>query len=40
MRKLVSGIFVEFRETTTAEHTAALESALAKTGLRHQDKIG
>lgn len=39
MRKLVSGIFVEFRETTTEAHTAALDAALQKTGLRHQDKI-
>lgn len=40
MRKLVSGIFVEFVETTTEEHTAPLDEALALTGLRHQDRIG
>jgi phosphonate transport system substrate-binding protein len=40
MRKLVSGIFVEFQSTTTAEHTAALDAALEKTGLRHQDRLG
>ena len=40
MRKLVSGIFVEFAETTTDQHTAALDAALAKTGLRHQDRLG
>jgi hypothetical protein len=40
MRKLVSGIFVEFVETTTEEHTAPLDEALAITGLRHQDRIG
>lgn len=40
MRKLVSGIFVEFKETTTDAHTAALDDALAKTGFRHQDKLG
>lgn len=40
MRKLVSGIFVEFQRTTTEAHTAALDAALDKTGLRHQDRLG
>lgn len=39
MRKLVSGIFVEFQETTTAEHAAGLEVALRTTGLRMQEKL-
>ena len=34
MRSLVSGIFVEFRPTTTAEHVEGLSEALALTGLR------
>lgn len=39
MRKLVSGIFVSFEETTTQEHVAGLSSALTTTGLRFQDKL-
>lgn len=39
MRQLVSGIFVEFKETTTEEHVAGLTGALASTGLRFQDKL-
>jgi phosphonate transport system substrate-binding protein len=39
MRSLVSGIFVEFRETTTAEHVAGLSDALGKTGLRLTEKV-
>ena len=39
MRKLVSGIFVEFKETTTAEHTAGLAGALTATGLKFGDKL-
>ncbi len=40
MRKLVSGIFVEFELTTTEKHAAALEGALAIAGLRFQEKLG
>ena len=39
MRKLVSGIFVEFKETTTAEHTAGLAGAISATGLKFGDKL-
>lgn len=39
MRKLVSGIFVEFKETTTAEHAAGLATALSLTGLKFGDKL-
>lgn len=39
MRSLVSGIFVEFEETTTAEHIAGLSDALAQTGLKFQEKL-
>ncbi|HVL47896.1 MAG TPA: phosphate/phosphite/phosphonate ABC transporter substrate-binding protein [Candidatus Thermoplasmatota archaeon] len=40
MRKLVSGIFVEFVETTTEQHTAPLGAALGRVGFRLQEKIG
>lgn len=39
MRKLVSGIFVEFKETTTAEHVAGLSGALSLTGLKFGEKL-
>ena len=39
MRKLVSGIFVEFAQTSTEEHIAGLSGALATTGLKFQDKL-
>ena len=39
MRKLVSGIFVEFKETTTAEHAAGLTGALTLTGLKFGEKL-
>lgn len=39
MRKLVSGIFVEFQETTTEQHIAGLTGALTTTGLKFQDKL-
>lgn len=39
MRKLVSGIFVEFMPTTTEEHIAGLTSALRVTGIRFSDKL-
>ena len=39
MRKLVSGIFVEFKETTTAQHTAGLAGAISATGLKFGDKL-
>ena len=39
MRKLVSGIFVEFKATTTAEHTAGLAGAITATGLKFGDKL-
>ncbi len=39
MRKLVSGIFVEFQETTTREHTKALSEALRITNLPFADKL-
>ena len=39
MRKLVSGIFVEFTETTTERHIAGLTGALTTTGLKFQDKL-
>lgn len=39
MRKLVSGIFVEFAATTTEEHIAGLSGALATTGLKFQEKV-
>ena len=39
MRKLVSGIFVEFAATTTEEHIAGLSGALGATGLRFQEKL-
>lgn len=38
MRSLVSGIFVEFKPTTTEEHIAGLSGALAKTGLKLTEK--
>jgi len=39
MRKLVSGIFVEFKATTTAEHTAGLAGAISSTGLKFGDRL-
>lgn len=39
MRSLVSAIFVEFVETTTANHTGPLDDALGKLGLRFTDKL-
>lgn len=39
MRSLVSGLFVEFEETTTEEHVAGLTNALATTGLKFQEKL-
>lgn len=39
MRKFVSGIFVEFAKTTTAEHVAGLTSALDVTGIKFSDKL-
>lgn len=39
MRKLVSGIFVEFAETTTAEHVAPLQEALRVTGIRFGETL-
>lgn len=39
MRSLVSGIFVEFTATNTAQHTAPLAAALTKTGLSFQEKV-
>lgn len=39
MRKLVSGIFVEFAPTTTEDHVAGLTSALQVTGIRFSDKL-
>lgn len=40
MRKLVSGIFVEFQETTTQQHVAGLTSALQMTGIKFSEKLG
>lgn len=40
MRKLVSGIFVEFKKTTTGEHLAGLGSAINATGFKFVEKIG
>lgn len=40
MRSLVSAIFVEYVETTTANHTAALQTALDTTGLKFQERLG
>ena len=40
MRKLVSGIFVEFKETTTEEHVAGLAGALNATGIKFNEKLG
>jgi phosphonate transport system substrate-binding protein len=39
MRKLVSAIFVEFRETTTATHVAPLQEALTATGLKLSERL-
>ncbi|HVM45284.1 MAG TPA: phosphate/phosphite/phosphonate ABC transporter substrate-binding protein [Candidatus Thermoplasmatota archaeon] len=39
MRKFVSGIFVEFEPTTTADFVAGLTSALQVTGIRFSDKL-
>lgn len=40
MRKLVSGIFVEFQPTTTDEHVAGFSSALEATGVKFSEKLG
>lgn len=40
MRSLVSAIFVEYVETTTANHTAALQAALETTGMKFQERLG
>ncbi|HLE96604.1 MAG TPA: phosphate/phosphite/phosphonate ABC transporter substrate-binding protein [Candidatus Thermoplasmatota archaeon] len=40
MRDLVSGLFVEFEETTTEEHTGPLAEALGLVGFRFSEKIG
>lgn len=40
MRKLVSGIFVEFVPTTTDEHVAGFTTALDQTGIKMADKLG
>ena len=40
MRKLVSGIFVEFAQTSTEEHVAGLSGALDLTGIRFNEKLG
>ena len=39
MRKLVSGIFVEFVPTTTEAHVGALQEALDLTGIGFQEKL-
>ncbi|MEM3206495.1 MAG: phosphate/phosphite/phosphonate ABC transporter substrate-binding protein [Halobacteria archaeon] len=39
MRKLVSGIFVRFERTDTATHVAALDRALAETGLKFTESL-
>lgn len=39
MRKLVSGIFVSFSETTTEDHVAPLQDALKITGIRFQETL-
>lgn len=40
MRELVSGIFVEFVETTSVEHTGPLAEALGRVGFKMSEKIG
>ncbi|MGH7343182.1 MAG: phosphate/phosphite/phosphonate ABC transporter substrate-binding protein [Candidatus Rokuibacteriota bacterium] len=40
MRKLVSGIFVSFEQTTTEAHLGALQPALERTGFQWVDRIG
>ncbi len=40
MRKLVSGIFVEFKKTTSEEHLAGLAGAINATGFKFAEKIG
>ncbi|HWH07868.1 MAG TPA: phosphate/phosphite/phosphonate ABC transporter substrate-binding protein [Candidatus Thermoplasmatota archaeon] len=40
MRKLVSGIFVEFQPTTTEDHVAGFASALNATGIKLSEKLG
>lgn len=40
MRKLVSGIFVEFAPSTTDEHVAGLSGALTATGIKFNEKLG
>lgn len=40
MRKLVSGIFVEFEATTSAKHTGPLADALALVGFKLGEKLG
>ena len=39
MRKLVSGIFVSFKATTTAEHIAGLQKALELTNLKFTERL-
>jgi phosphonate transport system substrate-binding protein len=40
MRKLVSGIFQGFKQTSTDEHFAGLEKALELTGFKYTERIG
>ena len=40
MRKLVSGIFVEFQPTTTEDHVAGFAGALQATGIKFAEKLG
>ena len=40
MRKLVSGIFVEFQATTTEDHVAGFTGALEATGIKFAEKLG
>jgi phosphonate transport system substrate-binding protein len=40
MRRMVSGIFVRFEETTTAQHLSELQPALEATGFQWVDRLG
>lgn len=40
MRKLVSGTFQDFKQTSTDEHFAGLEKALELTGFKYTERIG
>jgi len=39
MRKLVSAIFVGFRETSADQHLGNLKSAIEITGLKYTEKV-